>query len=69
MADVETQFAGSFPGKTVELCAAMLAIETEAADLCNGLFEEQLSSSIRPAPGPSPQNLAHLRTTTSVLYP
>jgi hypothetical protein len=47
MADI--QFTGQiYLAETVELCADMLAVDAEAIDLCNGLLEEQLSSSIRP---------------------
>jgi hypothetical protein len=68
MADI--QFTGQiYLAETVELCADMLAIDAEAADLCNGLLEEQLSSSIRPGHWSIAQNLAHLRTTTSVFLP
>lgn len=70
MTDVETQCAGQLRlAKTVELCAAMLAIDTEAADLCCGLTEEQLCWSIHPRAWSIAENLAHLRTTTSVFLP
>jgi hypothetical protein len=45
----------------------MLAVDVEAADLCAGLSEEQLSRSLRAGRWSITQNLAHLRTTTLVL--
>jgi hypothetical protein len=70
MADAHIQFAGQIHlAKTIELCAAMLAIDTEAAALCEGLTEEQLSSSLHPGSWSIAQNLAHLRTTTGVFLP
>jgi hypothetical protein len=47
----------------------MLAVNVEAADLCAGLSEEQISRSLRPGRWSIAQNLAHLRTTTLVLLP
>lgn len=70
MADAHVQFAGQIQlAKTVELCEAMLAIDAEAANLCEGLTEEQLSSPIRPRSWSIAQNLAHLRTTTGIFLP
>jgi hypothetical protein len=70
MADAQVQFAGQLHlAKTVELCAAMLAIDTEAADLCYGLTEEQLCWSIHPGAWSIAENLAHLRITTGVFLP
>jgi hypothetical protein len=41
MADAHVQFAGQIQlAKTVELCEAMLAIDAEAANLCEGLTEK-----------------------------
>ena len=55
--------------KTVELSEATLAVDAEAAKLCAGLSEEQLSWRPRPASWSIAQNLAHLRTTTEVFLP
>ena len=70
MADAQVQLAGqTYLAKTDQLCAAMLAIDTEAAKLCEGLTDEHLSWSIRPGSWSIAQNLAHLRTTTTVFLP
>jgi hypothetical protein len=70
MAEAHVQFAGQMQfAKTAQLCAATLAIDAEAADLCKGLTEEQLSSSTRPGSWSIAQNLSHLRTTTAVFLP
>ena len=55
--------------KIVELCGAISAIDAEAAEVCAGLTEEQLSSSVRSGSWSIAQNLAHLRTTTQVFLP
>jgi hypothetical protein len=55
--------------KTVELSQAMLAIDSEATDLCAGLNEEQLSWCSSPGRWSIAQNLAHLRRTTEVFLP
>jgi hypothetical protein len=70
MADAQVQFARQIHlAKTVELCAAMSAIDTEAVDLCYGLTEEQLCWSIHPGTWSIAGNLAHLRTTIGVFLP
>ena len=55
--------------KTAELSEATLAVDTEAAKLCGGLSEEQLSWRPRPRSWSIAQNLAHLRITTEVFLP
>jgi hypothetical protein len=55
--------------KTVELTEATLVVDAEAATLCAGLSEEQLSWRPRPGSWSIVQNLAHLRTTTEVFLP
>lgn len=55
--------------KTVELSQAMLAVDSQATELCAGLNEEQLSWSSSPGKWSIAQNLAHLRRTTEVFLP
>ncbi len=55
--------------KTVELAEATLAVDAEAAKLCAGLSEEQLSWQPRPGRWSIAQNLAHLRATAEVFLP
>src|ERR1700691_6382702 len=55
--------------KTVELTEAALAFDAEAAKLCAGLSEEQLSWQPRRGRWSIAQNLAHLRATTEVFLP
>jgi hypothetical protein len=55
--------------KTVELSQAMLAVDSQATELCAGLSEEQLSWSSSPGKWSIAQNLAHLRRTTEVFLP
>ena len=55
--------------KTVELSQAMLAVDSQATELCAGLNEEQLSWSSSPRKWSIAQNLAHLRRTTEVFLP
>jgi hypothetical protein len=70
MADAHISIAGQIPlPRTVELFAATLAVDTEAADLCAGLTEQQLSFSKYPGSWSIAQNLAHLRTTAEVFLP
>lgn len=56
-------------GNTVELCAAMSAIDAAAAELYAGLDDAQLSWSPRPGKWSMAENLAHLRATTLVFLP
>ena len=55
--------------KTVELSQAMLAVDSQATELCAGLSEEQLSWSSSPGKWSIAQNLAHLRRPTEVFLP
>jgi hypothetical protein len=55
--------------KTVELSQAMLAVDSQATELCAGLNEEQLSWSSSLGKWSIAQNLAHLRRTTEVFLP
>jgi hypothetical protein len=55
--------------RTLELSQAMLAIDSEATELCAGLNEDQLSWCSRPGRWSIAQNLAHLRRTTEVFLP
>jgi hypothetical protein len=55
--------------KTVELSQAMLAVDSQATELCAGLSEEQLSWSSSRGKWSIAQNLAHLRRTTEVFLP
>lgn len=55
--------------KTAEFTEATLAVDAEAAKLCAGLSEEQLSWRPRPGSWSIAQNLAHLRITTEVFLP
>ncbi len=55
--------------KTVELAEASLMVDAEAAKLCAGLGEDQLSWSPRRGSWSIAENLAHLRITTEVFLP
>jgi hypothetical protein len=70
MADAQVQIAAQLPlAKTIEFKDATLAVDREAAALCAGLTEEQLSYCVRPESWSIAQNLAHLRTTAEVFLP
>jgi DinB superfamily len=55
--------------KTRQLCQAMGPIDATAAEVCEGLNDEQLTWSPRSERWSIAQNLAHLRTTTQVFLP